>query len=72
MTALTTYAVGVSVLTALAVAWGAVQLMWRRTVAGGHGDADALAGRFGCTGCTARAHCASTPAGVPCASKENS
>lgn len=72
MSVLSTYAVGLSLLAGLAVAWGAIQSVWRRHLPAGRHDGDALAGRFGCLGCSAAPHCPPTPGGAPCAAQEES
>jgi len=48
---LTSYAIGLTVIATVCVAWLAVQLAWRRVFPDVSGDPDALAGRLGCHGC---------------------
>jgi hypothetical protein len=49
---LTSYALGILAIVAMAVAWVCVQLMWRKVFPDAFCDPDVLAGRMGCGGCT--------------------
>jgi hypothetical protein len=48
---LTSYALGIAAVVAMAVAWVGVQIAWRRVFPDACGDPDVLAGRMGCQGC---------------------
>jgi hypothetical protein len=49
---LTSYVVGLAAIAILLLAWVGVQNAWRRAFLGVSSDADVLAARGGCAGCT--------------------
>ena len=54
---LSSYALGIAAVVAVAVAWVGVQLAWRRVFPDACADPDALAGRMGCHGCSDTESC---------------
>ena len=54
---LSSYALGIAAVVAMAVAWVGVQLAWRRVFPDACADPDALAGRMGCHGCSSTETC---------------
>jgi hypothetical protein len=54
---LQSYATGLLLIVAMAVAWVAVQNAWRRAFPGAATDPDVLAGRPGCRTCESKEKC---------------
>ena len=69
---LTSYAIGLTGIVMLCVAWLAVQLAWRRVFPEASGDPDALAGRLGCHGCDCTNVCEKRASGTAGESEEGS
>ena len=67
---LTSYAIGLTGIVMLCVAWLAVQLAWRRVFPDASGDPDALAGRLGCHGCGCTNVCEKRASETAAASEE--
>ena len=69
---LTSYAIGLTAIAMLCVAWLAVQLAWRRVFSDASSDPDALAGRLGCHGCDCTDVCEKRASETAGASEEES